>query len=90
MSDQIVYILYGIVILQFVGILLSFFVRGWFERVQRDIDEIERRCEERGNRCPVSKVEARLQAIEEGIRENRDTIKENRSDIARLYEKVIG
>jgi hypothetical protein len=83
MEKDIVYILYGIVILQFVGILLSFFVRSWFERVQRDIDELERRCEERGLRCPVDKVSTRLESLEEDV-------KENRKDITRLYEKVIG
>lgn len=76
------YLLYGILILQFVGVLLSFFVRNWFERVQRDIDEIERRCEERGDKCPIDRVEERIDHLQESIRENR-------ADIERLREKII-
>ena len=90
MSDQIVYLLYVVILLQLVGTVLSFFVRDWFARVQRDIDAIEDRCAERLKDCPVARVQTRLEILSDEVKSLDQDIKELRQELDRLYEKVIG
>jgi hypothetical protein len=65
MDAKIQYLLYGIVLLQLVGIVITFFVRNYFERQQRDIDKVQERLESTCNKLnsiPVNGLEQRVKS----------------------------
>lgn len=75
--DTIIYLVSGVGIIQFIGVIIMFFVRYYFGRIQRDIDDIRTDVDklwEAHNECDIDKISERTTT--------------NTRDIERIEERI--